>query len=79
MWREPDVPPPCAAARPDYRGSLASAREKVAYVTRRTPLRPNELPQVSVGSGTRTTVRIFLEKLLNGVDGDGVEQEATMP
>lgn len=47
---------------------LASEREKVAYVTRRTPLRPDELPHVTFGAGDRTTVRYFPEKLPIGVD-----------
>ena len=49
---------------------LATEREKVAHFTQTTPLRPDELPHLTFGTGTRRTVRHFPDKLPIGIHPD---------
>jgi hypothetical protein len=56
-------------ARPDITW-MATEREKVAYFTRETLLRPQDLPHLRFGNDRGTTVRYFPDKLPIGIEPD---------
>jgi hypothetical protein len=56
-------------ARPDITW-MATEREKVAYFTRETRLRPQDLPHLRFGNDRGTTVRYFPDKLPIGIEPD---------